>query len=191
MGWWGDMWKSIGNFLISTATFVIDGAVWLINTTKKAYLTAKHVFGSWISGMLDTAIGSLVALLVIVGFAIGAIFFGEALANSGFVLALKAARDKVKTAIQMVSESIKLKFFLDTHKVLASVWDDYRDIFKDLNNAFAGLAGELGYDAGTLLLMVNLGKSTAINSLQFVGIDSKTAEIEAMVKTQDFLERVD
>ena len=31
----------------------------------------------------------------------------------------------------------------------------------------------------------------AINSLQLVGIDSKTAEIEAMVHTQKFLERVD
>ena len=185
------MWSGIGDWFKDAVTWVVDGLVWLIDTTKKAYLTAKHVVGGWLSDMLDTTLGSIAALLLIVGIAIGAVFFGEALAASKFLIALKAARDKVKDAIQMVSESIKLKFFLDTHKVLAVVWDDYREIFKDLNNAFAGLAGELGYDAGTLLLMVNLGKSTAINSLQFVGIDSKTAEIEAMVKTQDFLERVD
>ena len=185
------MWSGIGDWFKDAVTWVVDGVVWLIDTTKKAYLTAKHVVGGWLSDMLDTTLGSIAALLLIVGIAIGAVFFGEALAASKFLIALKAARDKVKDAIQMVSESIKLKFFLDTHKVLAAVWDDYREIFKDLNNAFAGLAGELGYDAGTLLLMVNLGKSTAINSLQFVGIDSKTAEIEAMVKTQDFLERVD
>ena len=185
------MWSGIGDWFVDTVNWIVEGAVWLIDTVKKSYLTAKHTVGGWLSDMLDTTLGSIAALLLLVGFAIGAIFFGEAIANSSFVIALRAARDKIKTAIQMVSESIKLKFFLDTHKVLAAVWDDYREIFKDLNNAFAGLAGELGYDAGTLLLMVNLGKSTAINSLQFVGIDSKTAEIEAMVHTQKFLERVD
>ena len=190
-GWFGRAWDTVTGWVKDSVAWIIDGITYLITSVRKAYLTAKHVVGGWLSDALDTTVGSIVALLVIVGVAIGAIFFGEALAASKFLLAIKAARDKIKDAIAFVAESIKLKFFLDVNKVLMAVWNDYRAIFKDLNNAFAGLAGELGYDAGTLLLMVNLGKSTAINSLQFVGIDSKTAEIEAMVKTQEFLTRVD
>ena len=191
MGWLGDAFRAVGDWIKDAAGWLVDGAVWLIDTVKKGYLTGKHIVGKWLGEALDTTLGSIAVLLLLVGGAIALVFFGSAIAASGFVATLKAARNKVITALQIVAEAIKLKFILDVNTLLMRVWSDYRDVFKDLNTAFIGLASELGYDASTILLMTNLGKSVAINSLQFVGIDSKTAEIEAMVATQEFLEKVE
>ena len=191
MGLWHDFWGTIGNWFRDGVSWLVEGAVWLMDRLKKGYLTGKHIVGEWLSDALDTTLGSIAVLLLLVGGAIALVFFGSAIAASGFVATLKAARNKVITSLQIVAEAIKLKFILDVNKLLMAVWSDYRDIFQDLNTAFIGLASELGYDASTILLMTNLGKSVAINSLQFVGMDSKAAEIEAMLATQEFLEKVD
>ena len=191
MGWLGDVFRWIGDGIKSAVNWVVDGITGLIEMVRKDIRIVKHTFGKWISSALDTTLGCIAVLLGMVGLAIGIIFFGEALAASSFLLSLRAARDKIKKSIIIVAESIKLKLILDTNKVLMAVWDDYRDIFSSLNTAFVGLSKELGFDTSTLLLIANLGKSAAINSLRFVGMDSKATELEVMTKTQTFLEKVD
>jgi len=191
MGWLKDAWNWVTDGIKIGVNWAVGGLVQFFDDLNKGILVAKHKLGEWISAALDTTLGSIAVLLGIIALGVGFVFFGNSALVKTFVLMMKKVRDTISDSLRFVAESIKLKFFLDTNEVLMAVWDDYRDIFKPLQTAFVGLSKELGYDTSTILLITNLAKTTAVNSLRLAGATSKANELEAMTKTQDFLSEVD
>ena len=191
MGWLGDALRWVGDGIKAAVNWIVDGITYMIDEITKGVLVFKHKLGNWISDALDTTLGSIAVLLGIIAIGVGLVFFGQSSLVKTFTLAMKKVRDTITESLRFVAESIKLKVFLDTNEVLMAVWKDYRDIFQPLQAAFVGLSRELGYDTSTILLITSLAKSTAVNSLRFVGANSKANELEAMTKTQEFLADVD
>ena len=191
MGLFSRIWDAITGWVKDFVNWCIQGLVNIIEDLRKAILNFKHQLKKFIASLLKSALGCIAVLLSVIAVAVGAIFFGQAIAASKFGIFIATAIAKMKLSVKWVAEAIKLKVLLDVNKVLMAVWEDYRNIFADLNTAFAGFSEELGYDMSTILLMTNLSKSVAVNSLSLFGVNSMAAELDSMTKTQDRMATVE
>ena len=191
MGLFSRIWDAITDWVKDFVNWCIQGLVNIIENLRKAILNFKHQLKKFVSSLLKSALGCIAVLLTVIAVAVGAIFFGQAVAASKFGIFIAGAITKMKLSVRWVAEAIKLKVLLDVNKVLMAVWEDYRNIFADLNQAFAGFSEELGYDMSTILLMTNLSKSVAVNSLSLFGVNSVAAELDSMNKTQEQMAKVE
>ena len=191
MGLFSRIWDAITGWVKDFVNWCIQGLVNIIEDLRKAILNFKHQLKKFISSLLKSTLGCIAVLLTVIAVAVGAVFFGQEIAASKFGMFIAGAVAKMKKSVSIVAEAIKFKVLLDVNKVLMAVWEDYRNIFADLNTAFAGLSEELGYDMSTVLLMTNLAKSVAVNSLQLFGVSSIAAELDAMTKTQERMATVE
>jgi len=108
-------------------------------------LAVQNDLNSKISGMIDGTADFWDWAYVMTGTAIAMIaMYGAVSAGSWGTLAHTAIR-RASTLVATFFDTIGLQFIIATHKFLIAVWLDYRNMFRGISTAAAGLSQTLGY----------------------------------------------
>ena len=115
MGLFSRIWDAITDWVKDFVNWCIQGLVNIIENLRKAILNFKHQLKKFVSSLLKSALGCIAVLLTVIAVAVGAIFFGQAVAASKFGIFIAGAITKMKLSVRWVAEAIKLKVLLDVN----------------------------------------------------------------------------
>lgn len=93
----------------------------------------------------------------------------------------KEAGNFISNAAIFIANFMKtagVQLFLNSHKLLLIVWEDYRMLFVALNNAASGLSETIGMNAGFIATVMLAGKSLYVAGAAFAGKQPKEADMD-------------
>lgn len=96
---------------------------------------------------------------------------------------------KLKTDIATFLDSIGVQLLISTHKLLLEVWTSYRDAFKSINTAAAGLSNSLGYGGEFFPLLLTNIQNVYVATSAIFGVQPQESKIKFLTTSAEYLNK--
>jgi hypothetical protein len=191
MGWFGDFFGSIGDWIYDNVISPV--ADWIVDTIEYIRVNLRnfmHRAKAWLAKWLEN---DLIFILFIVYLLALAFALPTIMQLIGSSAAYKAITTWVKLLIDKTVKLIDIKKYIDVHlidTVLKVFVEEYREVRSTMTRAVSALAADFGEGTGFLHAILESGRGIYMGTGAILGNDARLTETEWYRDSSEFVKNV-